>query len=267
MRNLARRAGPPGRGGQRPSAEPLRGQRSGTRFSQIIHQVKGESEGPRPGIQSITRDPTRVDRRRNRGLSQGAGKTLQPGDGSGAIGVSGSRQDDPERLRSVRFFNAARRTSRVFLTHNFTFPAPSVASLYPLRWQGERFFQGRGQPPHGERPRGGAVRGCSLKRKGRCQKLVEPRSRATPYLDPPGSRGLGIFPSPRERSREGSFPPPDFTCGSAPWLSLLDSPWAPQAQPLTPSIPILRCHRFWPALQVQIAPAREPLVVNLRQHG
>ena len=93
---------------------------------------------------------------------------------------------------------------------------------------------------------------------------------AAPYLDPPGSRGLGIFPSPRERSREGSFPPPpppDFTCGSAPWLSLLDSPWAPQAQPLTPSIPILRCHRFWPALQVQIAPAREPLVVNLRQHG
>ena len=94
---------------------------------------------------------------------------------------------------------------------------------------------------------------------------------AAPYLDPPGSRGLGIFPSPRERSREGSFPPPppppDFTCGSAPWLSLLDSPWAPQAQPLTPSIPILRCHRFWPALQVQIASAREPLVVNLRQHG
>ena len=87
-------------------------------------------------------------------------------------------QDDPERLRSVRFFDAARRTSRVFLTHNFTFPAPSVASLYPLRWQRERFFQGRGQPPHGERPRGGAVRGCSLKRKGRCQKLVEPRSRA-----------------------------------------------------------------------------------------
>ena len=31
---------------------------------------------------------------------------------------------------------------------------------------------------------------------------------AAPYLDPPGSRGLGIFPSPRERSREGSFPPP-----------------------------------------------------------
>ena len=61
-------------------------------------------------------------------------------------------------------------------------PAPSVASLYPLRWQGERFFQGRGQPPHGERPRGGAVRGCSLKRKGRCQKLVEPRSRAARWL-------------------------------------------------------------------------------------
>ena len=51
-------------------------------------------------------------------------------------------QDDPERLRSVRCFDAERRTSRVFLTHNFTFPAPSVASLYPLRWQRERFFQG-----------------------------------------------------------------------------------------------------------------------------
>ena len=55
MRNLARRGapGPLEGGGQRPSAEPLRGQRSGTRFSQIIHQVKGESEGPRPGRRVI----------------------------------------------------------------------------------------------------------------------------------------------------------------------------------------------------------------------
>ena len=46
--------------------------------------------------------------------------------------------------------------------------------------RGSGSSKGRGQPPHGERPRGGAVRGCSLKRKGRCQKLVEPRSRAAP---------------------------------------------------------------------------------------
>ena len=111
-------------------------------------------------------------------LDPGADPPRVRSDQTGRLALPGSRQDDPERLRSVRFFDAARLTSRVFLTHNFTLPAPSVASLYPLRWQGERFFQGRGQPPHGERPRGGAVRGCSLKRKGRCQKLVEPRSRA-----------------------------------------------------------------------------------------
>ena len=98
------------------------------------------------------------------------------------------------------------------------------------------------------------------------------RRDAWPCLDrgplPRPSRisGSRDFPEPKSAPvRDPS--PPDFTCGSAPWLSLLDSPWAPQAQPLTPSIPILRCHRFWPALQVQIASAREPLVVNLRQHG
>ena len=103
------------------------------------------------------------------------------------------------------------------------------------------------------------------------------RSDQTGRLALPGSRPLtstlpDLGVSGFSRAQESApvrdpSPPPDFTCGSAPWLSLLDSPWALQAQPLTPSIPILRCHRFWPALQVQIAPAREPLVVNLRQHG
>ena len=110
-----------------------------------------------------------------------------------------------DRGKTIQTACEACASSTLHAAHLFTLPAPSVASLYPLRWQGERFFQGRGQPPHGERPRGGAVRGCSLKRKGRCQKLVEPRSRAA--LSPAWSSLTTSFtpfsPRPARSSRNG----------------------------------------------------------------
>ena len=68
----------------------------------------------------------------------------QPGvrsDHTGRFALPKSRQDYPDRLRRVRFFDAPTNKSLVFLTNNFTLPALSVASLYKLRWQVELFFK------------------------------------------------------------------------------------------------------------------------------
>ena len=68
----------------------------------------------------------------------------QPGvrsDHTGRLALPKSRQDYPEHLRRVRFFDAPTNKSLVFLTNNFTLPALSVASLYKLRWQVELFFK------------------------------------------------------------------------------------------------------------------------------
>ena len=71
-------------------------------------------------------------------------RTDQPGvrsDHTGRLALPKSRQDYPEHLRRVRFFDAPTNKSLVFLTNNFTLPALSVASLYKLRWQVELFFK------------------------------------------------------------------------------------------------------------------------------
>ncbi len=68
----------------------------------------------------------------------------QPGvrsDHAGRLALPKSRQDYPDRLRRVRFFDAPTNKSLVFLTNNFALPALSVASLYKLRWQVELFFK------------------------------------------------------------------------------------------------------------------------------
>jgi len=52
-----------------------------------------------------------------------------------------SRQGYPERLRRIRFFDAEKRKWLVFLTNNFTLPAPTIAQLYKCRWQVELFFK------------------------------------------------------------------------------------------------------------------------------
>jgi hypothetical protein len=47
----------------------------------------------------------------------------------------------PERLRRIRYHDATRDKHLVFLTNNFTLPAPVIADLYRCRWQVELFFK------------------------------------------------------------------------------------------------------------------------------
>ena len=50
-------------------------------------------------------------------------------------------KDYPDKLRRVRFYDAAHRRSLVFLTNHFGLPALTVARLYQQRWQVELFFR------------------------------------------------------------------------------------------------------------------------------
>jgi hypothetical protein len=52
-----------------------------------------------------------------------------------------SKRGYPERLRRIRYFDAAKRKWLVFLTNNFTLPALTIAQLYKCRWQVELFFK------------------------------------------------------------------------------------------------------------------------------
>ena len=52
-----------------------------------------------------------------------------------------SKRGYPERLRRIRFFDAENRKWLVFLTNNFTLPAPTIAQLSKCRWQVELFFK------------------------------------------------------------------------------------------------------------------------------
>jgi hypothetical protein len=52
-----------------------------------------------------------------------------------------SQQGYTERLRRIRFFDPEKRKWLVFLTNNFTLPAPIIAQLYKRRWQVELFFK------------------------------------------------------------------------------------------------------------------------------
>jgi hypothetical protein len=47
----------------------------------------------------------------------------------------------PEALRRIRFKDPESGKTLVFLTNNFTLPAPSVCALYRCRWQVELFFK------------------------------------------------------------------------------------------------------------------------------
>lgn len=50
-------------------------------------------------------------------------------------------KDYPDKLRRVRFYDAAHRRGLVFLTNHFGLPALTVAQLYQQRWQVELFFR------------------------------------------------------------------------------------------------------------------------------
>ncbi len=47
----------------------------------------------------------------------------------------------PDKLRRIRFFDAATGKSFCFLTNNFSLPALTIAKLYKCRWQVELFFK------------------------------------------------------------------------------------------------------------------------------
>ena len=51
------------------------------------------------------------------------------------------RQDYPDKLRRIRFFDQATNKHFVFLTNNFCLPPAAIANLYRSRWQVELFFK------------------------------------------------------------------------------------------------------------------------------
>ena len=50
-------------------------------------------------------------------------------------------KDYPDKLRRVKYHDAATDKTLVFLTNNFTLPAITIAELYKSRWQVELFFK------------------------------------------------------------------------------------------------------------------------------
>ncbi len=52
-----------------------------------------------------------------------------------------AKQDYPEKLRRIRYFDAEKNKRLVFITNNFTLPALTIAELYRCRWQVELFFK------------------------------------------------------------------------------------------------------------------------------
>jgi len=59
------------------------------------------------------------------------------------IGLKGfySRQDYPDQLRRIRFYDAEQHRRLVFLTNHFDLPAPTITQLYKCRWRVELFFK------------------------------------------------------------------------------------------------------------------------------
>ena len=51
------------------------------------------------------------------------------------------KQNYPEKLRRIRYFDAEKNKRFVFITNNFTLPALTIAELYRRRWQVELFFK------------------------------------------------------------------------------------------------------------------------------
>ena len=52
-----------------------------------------------------------------------------------------SKKDYPEKLRRIRYFDADKDRSFVFLTNQFTLPPEVIAELYRYRWRVEIFFK------------------------------------------------------------------------------------------------------------------------------
>jgi len=50
-------------------------------------------------------------------------------------------QDYPDKLRRIKYHDAEKNKTFVFLTNNFTLPALTITQLYRCRWQVELFFK------------------------------------------------------------------------------------------------------------------------------
>ena len=52
-----------------------------------------------------------------------------------------SRQDYPDKLRRIRYYDSEKRKLLTFITNNLCLPALTIAELYRSRWQVELFFK------------------------------------------------------------------------------------------------------------------------------
>jgi IS4 transposase len=52
-----------------------------------------------------------------------------------------AKNDYPDKLRRIRYFDSKNNKMLVFLTNNFVLPAITIADLYRCRWQIELFFK------------------------------------------------------------------------------------------------------------------------------
>ncbi len=52
-----------------------------------------------------------------------------------------SSKDYPDKLRRIKFYDAEKRRTFIFLTNQFTLSAPIIAELYRYRWRVEIFFK------------------------------------------------------------------------------------------------------------------------------
>ena len=52
-----------------------------------------------------------------------------------------TKNDYPEKLRRIKYFDAEKGRSFIFLTNQFTLPALTIAELYRYRWRVEIFFK------------------------------------------------------------------------------------------------------------------------------
>ena len=52
-----------------------------------------------------------------------------------------SKKDYPEKLRRIKYFDAEKGRSFIFLTNQFTLPSITIAELYRYRWRVEIFFK------------------------------------------------------------------------------------------------------------------------------
>jgi len=52
-----------------------------------------------------------------------------------------SKKDYPGKLRRIKYFDAEKSRSFVFITNQFMLPAQTLADLYRYRWRVEIFFK------------------------------------------------------------------------------------------------------------------------------